>query len=263
VNNLIGNPGRLLTAIPDLIYPAFKWGESDYASLQARLDLYDDFLVLSKFRSGQVTEQYLVDPVELTAALAGLSLHSGLLPEGCLFWGKQRGADRLGLYLPPRVWLVTVRDDPSASSGQAPSVGSGQAPPSANSGNVSGQAWRVPLPGLIFTGHGYDYSLWAVKAYPTADTTPLYLAPCPNVQPEGVCRGSAPFPQAGPASLGRAVDVFFSSKFNRDLSNQKSRAFPHCVLDQWRRLHETGAELYPLDDLVETGLTLRRLLHAA
>ena len=238
MNHSIGsNNGRLLTAIPDLIYPAFKWGDSDYASLQARLDLYDDFLVLSKFRAGQVTEQYLVDPVELAAALAGLSLHSGLLPEGCLFWGKQRGADRLGLYLPPRVWLVTVRDEP--------------------------EAWRVPLPGLIFTGHGYDYSLWAVKAYPTADTTPLYLAPCPNVQPEGVCRGSAPFPQAGPASLGRAVDVFFSSKFNRDLSNQKSRAFPHCVLDQWRHLHETGAELYPLDDLIETGLTLRRLLHAA
>ena len=33
------NNGRVLTAIPDLIYPAIQWGESDYARLQARIDL--------------------------------------------------------------------------------------------------------------------------------------------------------------------------------------------------------------------------------
>lgn len=236
MNNSTGNNnGHLLTAIPDLIYPAFKWGESDYARLQARLDLYDDFVTLSKFRTGQVTDQYLVDPTELAAVLAGVNLHSGLLPRDCLFWSKLQGYDRLGIYIPPQVWPVTIRNEP--------------------------QAWRVPLPGLIFTGHEYDYSLWAVKDYPTDDSTPLYMAPCPNVHPEGVCRGSAPFPQAGTATIWHAVDIFFSSKFNRDLSNQKSRAFRDCVLDQWHALHEAGAENYPLGDLVETNLTLRRLIH--
>ncbi|MCP4286824.1 MAG: hypothetical protein GY792_20670, partial [Gammaproteobacteria bacterium] len=169
MNNSTGNnTGHLLTAIPDLIYPAFKWGESDYARLQARLDLYDDFVTLSKFRTGQVTDQYLVDPAELAAVLAGVNLHSGLLPRDCLFWSKLQGYDRLGIYIPPQVWPVTIRNEV--------------------------QAWRVPLPGLIFTGHEYDYSLWAVKDYPSDDKTPLYMAPCPNVHPEGVCRGSAPFP---------------------------------------------------------------------
>jgi len=235
VSNSIGSNGRVLTAIPDLIYPAIQWGESDYVRLQARIDCYDDFLMLAKYRQGEVTEQYLVDPAELAAVLAGINLHSGLLPRDCLFWSKLRGYDRLGIYLPPRVWPVTIRDE--------------------------GQAWRVPLPGLVLTGHEYDYSVWAVKDYPTDENTPLYLAPCPNVHPEGVCRGSAPFPQAGPATIWHAVDIFFSSKFNRDLSNQKSKKYPTCVLDQWRSLHEAGAETYPLDDLVNTNLTLRRLIN--
>ena len=141
MSNSIGSNGRVLTAIPDLIYPAIQWGESDYARLQVRIDFYDDFLMLAKFRQGEVTEQYLVDPAELAAVLAGINLHSGLLPQSCLFWSKLRGYDRLGIYLPPRVWPVTIRDE-----GQARSVN-------------SGQAWRVPLPGLIFTGHEYDYSL--------------------------------------------------------------------------------------------------------
>jgi hypothetical protein len=194
MNSTGNNNGRVLTAIPDLIYPAFKWGDSDYARLQARIDFYDDFLMLAKYRQGKVTEQYLVDPAELAAALAGINLHSGLLPQDCLFWSKLRGYDRLGIYLPPRVWPVTIRDE-----AQARSTG-------------SGQAWRVPLPGLIFTGHEYGYSVWAVKAYPTDENTPLYLAPCPNVHPEGICRGSAPFPQAGPATISHAVGIFFQFK---------------------------------------------------
>ena len=234
--SLTGNKNsRVLTAIPDLIYPAFKWGDSDYARLQGRLDLYDDFVTLTKYRAGQASEQYLVDPAELAAVLAGINLHSGLLPRQCLFWSKLHGADRLGIYLPPRVWPVTIRDEE--------------------------YAWRVPLPGLIFSGHAYDYSVWALKDYPSDENAPLYLAPCPNVHPEGVCRGSAPFPQASAATLWHAVDIFFSSKFNRDLSNHKSKKYPTCVLDQWRALYESEADTYPLDDLVETNLTLRRLIH--
>ncbi len=229
------NNGRGLSALPDLIYPTIQWGEADYAHLQARVDFYDDFLLLAKYRQGEVTEQYLVDPTELAAVLAGLTLHSGLLPQGCLFWSKVQGSDRLAIYLPPQVWPVTVRAEATA--------------------------WRVPLPGLIFIGHDYDYSVWAVQDYPTDDQTPLYLAPCPNVHPAGVCRGNAPFPRASPTTIWHAVDIFFSSKFNRDLSNQKSQAYPDCILDQWRALHEAEVESYPLTDLVETNLTLRRLIN--
>lgn len=229
-----GNGRAQPGAIPDLIYPALRWNEADYATLRLKLEIYNDFVRLAKYRDGQVTDAYVVDPTELAAALAGIELSSGLLPRGCLFWAKKEGDDRLAIYIPPQIWPVMVRDE--------------------------AQAWRVPLPGLILVGHGYHYSLWAAPERPTQADTPLYMAPCPNVHPEGVCRGSAPFPQAGPATMWQAVDAFFQSKFNRDLSTHKSKAYPHCVLDQWRALHQAGAQEYPLDDLVKTELTLGGLL---
>jgi hypothetical protein len=239
-NNLTGNKlspnnGRFM-GISDLLYPNLEWAEDDYAHLKGRLDLYTDFIVLSKFSQGEVAEQYIVDPAEVAAALAGINLNSGLLPERCLFWSKKDGYDRLGVYVPPRVWHVSVR-------GQE-------------------QAWRAPLPGLVFVGCEYDYCLWAVAEAPTDRRVQLFLAPCPNVHPKGVCLGNAPFPRAGPATIWQAVDVFFSSKFNRDLSDQKSRAYPKCVLDQWQALHQAGAERYPLADLVGTNLNLGRLIDA-
>jgi hypothetical protein len=232
-----GSNGRPVVAIPDLIYPQVRWNDDDYARLEARLDLFTDFVVLSKFFAGEVSEQYVVDPAEVAAALAGLDLGSGLLPENCLFWSKKGGWERLGLYLPPQTWLVTVRDED--------------------------QAWRIPLPGLVFTGHEYHYSLWAVTDRPADSRTPLYLAPCPNVSPEGVCRGSAPFPRAASTTIWQAVEVFFSSKFNRDLANAKSQAYPDCILDQWRALNRAGAETYPTADLVQTRLTLGGLIKDA
>ena len=234
MTNSIGRNGARPGAIPDIIYPAIAWEEHEYARLQARLDLFDDFLVLSKYQHGQLTVQYPVDPTEVAAALSSLNLNSGLLPRECLFWGRVKGQDRLGIYVPPQCWLVSVRDE--------------------------AQTWRVPLPGLVFVGHDYSYSVWAVTQRPVDQRTELYLAPCPNVHPDGVCRGSAPFPQAGPTTMWQAVDIFFSSKFNRDLANHKSKAYPDSVLDQWRALDQAGAESYPLTDLVKTKLTLGRLL---
>lgn len=222
--------------VPDLVYPGVKWQPEDYASLQGRLDLFDDFIVLTKFNRGAMTESYVVDPAEVAAALAGIDLNSGLLPDSCLFWSKKDGYDRLGIYIPPQVRLVTVR-------------------------NESG-AWRIPMPGLIFLGHDYNYSVWAVKERPTDTRTPLFMAPCPNVHPEGVCRGNAPFPRAGTTTIWQAVDAFFSSRFNHDLANQKSKAFPDDVLDQWRLLNQANAEIYPLDDLLPVNLTLGRLIDA-
>lgn len=221
-------------AVPDLIYPNIQWQEEDYARLEGRLDLFSDFLVLTKYRAGVVSERYAVDPAEVAAALSGLDLSSGLLPAACLFWSKKGGRDRLGVYVEPQIWPVTVR-------GEA-------------------ETWRVPLPGLVFTGCDYNYSVWAVNERPADRRTPLYMAPCPNVHPEGVCRGNAPFPRAATHTIWQAVEVFFSSRFNRDLSARKSRAHPACVLDQWRALNESGADVYPPDDLVQTNITFGRLL---
>lgn len=239
--------------VPNLFYPQLAWQESDYARLQARLDCYSDFLVLSKYRAGQVTEKFLVDPVELTAALSSLPLASGLLPRDCLAWGRQEGQEFLAVYLEPQVRLVTVQGEEPPPPPE-PVEGGGRSA-------SSGQAWRVPLPGLIFAGWGYRYRLWAVPQRPVSLASRLYRAPCPNVY-HNVCQGSAPFPQASAATLWQAVEIFFSSTFNRDLSDGKSRAYPGCILDQWRALAEQGAEVYPLADLIPAQETLGEVLDA-
>ncbi len=229
------------TRLTDMVYPGIRWHEQDYATLHARVDFYDDFLVMSRFRDGKTTRQQVVNPLDLTAALSNLTLSSGLLPPGTLFWNRQHGHERLGLYLPPQLWVVAVREQDYPDN--------------------NGQAWQVPMPGLIFVGHHYNYSLWAVKEEPPlAPDTPLFRAPVSNVNDEGVCRGNAPFPEAGSSTLLPAVEVFFSSRFNHDLSNGKSQKHPQRVLDHWYELNEAGATAYPLDDLVAApGKTLRWL----
>jgi len=233
------DPGRGplgLPAMPDLIYPDLKWADSDYAHLKVRLDFYTDMICLSQFEAGQVTSQYLVDPAEVAAALGGIELGSGLLPAGCLFWSKLAGTDRLGIWAPARIWSVAVQ-------GQEP-------------------AWQVPMPDLVLIGHDYDYQLWAVVEPPLTRSVQLYLAPCPNIDLKGVCQGSVPFPRAEPATIWPALETFFSSRFNEDLANQKSKEHPTSVLAQWRALAEAGADEYPVADLVGTNLTLGRLIDA-
>ncbi|GAB4430156.1 MAG: hypothetical protein Kow0031_10940 [Anaerolineae bacterium] len=229
------------TRLTDMVYPGIRWHEQDYATLHARIDFYDDFLVMSRFRDGKTTRQQVVNPVDLTTALSSLSISSGLLPPGTLFWSRAQGHERLGLYLPPQVWVVSVRQQDYPDS--------------------DGEAWQIPLPGLIFVGHNYNYSLWAVKDDPPlTPKTELFRAPTPNVSAEGVCRGSAPFPPAGATTMLAAAEVFFGSRFNHDLSDNKSRQHPLRVLDHWYELNQAGATEYPLDDLVaESNKTLRWL----
>lgn len=236
-NNLsTAGPPLPLAALPDLYLPEFKWDEADYASLEARLDLYSDFLLMTRFTAGQATDRFIVDPTDLAAALAGLNFNTGLLPENTLFWHRKDGQPGLGVYLPPHHRLVSIR--------------------------AEARAWRIPLPGLVFAGRGYHYQIWAAPERPTRLDQPLYLAPLPNVSPEGVCLGNAPFPQAEPATIYQAVDTFFNSRFNHDLSNGKSRQFPDRIIDHWRVLHESQADTYPVEDLIGTNLTLGGLIHA-
>ncbi len=227
-NNTNGQPvaPTLPVALPELpIFPDLELETDKYASLQARLDLYPDFIVMTKYDQGTPDNPYLVDPAETAAALAGISLGSGLLPPDTLFWSKVDGLPRLGVYIPDRVWTVAVRGHE--------------------------EALHVPLPPLVFIGHRYDYSVWAVTERPTSENTPIYVAPVPNVAFDtGVCRGSAPFPQAGEATIWEGVDIFFSSRFNHDLAQKKSQAYPDNVVEQWLALSKAGVETYPLDDLV-------------
>lgn len=222
-------PPMVLADLPEEIPP------DDRAKLRLIQFFFQDFIVAQKFDDqGNPQRPFMVDPAQVVVAMAGISLNSGLLPENVLFWGMTDSYPRVGIFIPPQVWTVAVREHQ--------------------------EALKIPLPPLIFIGHRYDYSIWAVEDRPAHLNAPVYVAPCPNTSPAGVCRGNAPFPSADPTTIWQAWDAFMSSRFNQDLAEGKSRACPKNVLDQWVHLHQEGAEVYPLADLLRTNLTVGGLI---
>lgn len=229
------------------IFPVARWEDHEYSKIQARLDLYDDQIILTKFerpydRARQQhmlrpASSYMVDPDDLAGALGGFDIASGTLPRNCLFWQKRDGLERVGIYIPPQVWGLRV--EPTTRVNR-----------------------RIPLPGFVFVGHGQTYQLWALRADPwnaggqLEPGTILYEAPVPNAQPGGICRGNVEMPEAGAGTIWEAARAFFESGFNNHLSNGKSVKYPGGVLALWKELHKAKAEAYPLDDLVETRRTL-------
>lgn len=230
-------PRGAAPALP--IFPAIEFNDGDYARIRMRFDLYSDMIVATRFDdSAEGRETYAVDPADVAGALANLTLGSGLLPRNCLFWQQVGGEERLGIYIEPRIWPVSVEREKLT--------------------------WRVPMPGLVFIGQAKKYNLYAIKdtIWPEAKT-PLYLAPVPNVWGDrGVCSGNAPFPVAGAATIWQAAQVFFESGFNNHLANGKSKAHQGNILDQWKALHKAGAQEYPLDDLVEARVSLAGAMEA-
>jgi hypothetical protein len=230
------------------VIPGVTWDDSDYARLRLTLALYDDMIVAHRpALHGEPASSFVVDPQELAQRLTGLPVESGLLPRDCLFWQRRNGQERLAVYVPPQVWPVTV-------------AGEGR--------------WLVPLPGLVFVGHGTRYAAWAVVPpddapagwLPDAGST-LYNCPTPNVSSNGVCAGNVPFPAASSGTIWAAVNLFFESDFNNHLSNNKSQRHRDSILKLWRELHDAGADSYPLDDLIKNrdhtaGYTLRHIMEA-
>jgi PRTRC genetic system protein B len=235
------------TILANLVIPEMSLDDHQYASLKLRLDCYDDIIIAQKFDKGAGGGLYALDPAHVAAALAGMTLSSPLLPRNCLFWQKAAGGERIGIYCEPQIWTVNVvapgpNDDPKRKRG------------------VGRQAWRVPLPGLVWIGQGVDYWLYALKGtdWPGPETA-LWAAPVPNMS-EAICRGNVEFPAAAASTMWSALALFFESDFNDHLSNGKSLAHRDSVLEQWAVLYEAGAETWPEDDLVSTRLTLKGLM---
>jgi PRTRC genetic system protein B len=195
----------------------------------ARLDLYDEAVVLTKFRDGG-TITHPVALEEVAAAFAEVPIGTGVLPANTLFWGRQQGQIVLGLYLPARSWAVTVGPD----------------------------CWCVPWPPLVFVGLGTSYRVYAVKQRPPTPQAPLYQAPCPNVYPDGrICPGTTPFPVCATATIQAAFQCFISSGFNRDLGLGKCQSQPNDILALWAQLQ--GRKRFPLAELVPSSVTLSNL----
>jgi PRTRC genetic system protein B len=220
------------------IYPDIAWNDGAFAKLTRRFDLFDDMIIVTDYddKGKTPTRSFVADPLSIVEALGRVSIDSGLLPDNVLFWQRREGQERLGVWLPPQVWRLRVE-------------------PTTRVNRV------IPLPGLVFAGRGKSYGLWALADdnRPGLDT-PLYNAPCPNVSENGVCTGNVEFPEAGAATIRAAVEAFFESGFNNHLDNGKSKKHPAGILALWKELHSDKAEVYPVEDLVPAGLTLKGVI---
>ena len=193
-----------------------------------RLDFYDEGLILHHVTPLGV-QSYPIELTQLVTALSQLSITSGWLPRHTLFWRRHAGEEQIGLYVPARRWQV----------------------------KTATATFHIPLPQLLFVGHGHHYSVFALKKRPIAPPFDLFHCPCPNVQGDGlICQGSAPFPRASAQTIEAALHLFLEgSLFNEDLSAHKSQRHPENVLLLWAELHERP--YFPLGDLQPAQVTFQ------
>ena len=192
-----------------------------------------DFYDVDVFVTVREGDSVLTKPVALDALASifgEVSLGSGLLPLNTLFWGKHRGKEHVGIYVPPDHYTL----------------------------KWGKETFELPLPGFVFSGAGFRYRILATPERPGSPNEPLYHAPLPNVYGDGtVCRGSAPFPEASTDTVHDAFEVFVKSDFSSHLTQGSSKAYPKDLRSLWRELGE--AHSYPIEDLVESDFTLRHV----
>jgi hypothetical protein len=176
----------------------------------------------------------LVDIAEVARGLsAGVSLASGILPgeetgPNTLFWARSTGSTRLGIWVGPRIWRLTLRSvEPGGKD----------------------RRLRLAFPGLVFVCRP-DASgayVFAAAKRPKNPDDVLHNCPAPNVFASGkICPGDHSFvrdPLKLPAD-------FFLSKFRLtgDTRAGKSRKYPDDISRLWDEL--AGQDTFPCKDLV-------------
>jgi len=204
-----------------------------HQTLRARLDVYEEALVLTKFEQGKAMACYEVAPGDVATAFSGEMLATGILPDGCL-WYRQGSREQIGVYLPPQVWRMQLAPE----------------------GIV-----RTALPGLVLVGCGADYLLFAVKQRPSDGSERLFHAPVPNVFNKGdICKGNVAFPTCSAGTIREVVRLFFEeSAFNNHLASGKvggEKRYAGDVRELWKDLSEAEAVEFPVELLVRTNLKL-------
>ena len=221
-----------------------------YQTLRLRLDIYSESVVLTRYDKQQQPQAcYEVAPAALAAALSGMPVTTGLLPENVLFYSRA-GEERIGLYVPPGKRTLQM-------AAPAEKLIDGLA------------AITVPLPPLVFVGEGRTWAVYAVRERPTSAQDPLFHAPLPNVftgdsvsgpRSGHICRGEVAMPACSLDTAHAALALFLESAFNDHLVDGKSQAHPDDVRELWQALVDADADAWPLDDLVQTDVQVGDLL---
>lgn len=183
-------------------------------------------------RNGTPALTYPAAMTEVSNAFNRFGANTGLLLADTLFWSNVAGVMRLGVWLPPAIRTIKLHVKAKA------------------------ETLRVPLPGLMFVGGQRQYQVFALTARPSTGHEVLHRTPLPNVHDDGtICQGNVQFPPAAQDTIAQAVDLFFDSLFNADLSGGKLRSGE--LLPVLRDLAKRRARKFPLDRLVPSGMTVR------
>lgn len=198
----------------------------------AALLVYQHFCLLQRRHNTGSWCAYPVRPDAVAQVLGRVPVSSGILPEHCLAYGLHNGAPFYVIWVPPHTATLST----------------------------AARSYTIPLPPLIWAGHGQDYRIWALStsARP-AGREPLMRAPFPNCYDNGsVCWGSVEArPNADPGTLTQVLQLFLEeSLFNAHVASMRSWRFEASILALWAALVEEGAESYPLDDLRPAGQTV-------
>lgn len=197
----------------------------------AQLTIYETTVLFSR-RDGPSWRQYPVSPDQIGQLLGKLPSVSGLLPPLTLGNGLKNGAPFYVVYVPAHRARLQMPQ----------------------------HLFEIPLPPLIWCGCRRDYRVWALSsdAYPDRDQ-PLFKAPFPNCYASGaICWGNVSnIPDATTKTLLPIKKLFLEeSEFNLHVADGKSLAFPVSVVARWQALETSGAESYPLDDLMPADCSL-------
>lgn len=186
-------------------------------------------------RDGASEEYKFLSPQSVAAAFRNMPFDSGWLPTGVLRCGSTSQGPFALLSIPAGIHKIEI---------QRP-----------RSNNVA--ILRVPLPGLLMFGHGKSYAIWAVKDERPTPTSPIFLAPLPNVfENGGICWGANKPPRPSASTIGAAFDLFISSPFTSHAANGKTRSHQDDVRGLLRSLH--GKKKFPAGELIDyRGETLK------
>ncbi|MBI4215905.1 MAG: hypothetical protein HY687_00705 [Chloroflexi bacterium] len=212
---------------------AYQWAlpealEVPPDELQARLDFYQDAVVLHLVERGVITTRLVSAHEVALALLREVPLASGLLPPDALWWGQGREGPVVALWRPPRVWPVAL----ALEAFQPP------------------RRLRLPLPGLIFLCQpGRAPRVYAAKRRPLRPEEVIYHAPLFNLFRDGrSCSGTHQYPP----EVAQIPESFFRSFFSpTGDQGGRSRRHPEELLGLWEELD--GKRRFPLGDLVPLG----------
>lgn len=195
--------------------------------LVLRVDFHSGLVIVHDY-DAELVRTKVVSARDVAHALAReLSVATGVLPPGALWWANTPTGSKVALWQEPDVHEVSL----VTRYGQEPA------------------RLRLPMPGLVFVcgpGAGTPY-VFAAKARPKGADEQLFACPTYNVFESGkVCVGSHRFP-SDPALV---PEEFWRSRFSvtGDTARNKSREHPDDIGQLWQELQ--GRTEYPLDDLV-------------